>query len=266
MMNDVLKGTDLSITINGVTLIHQNRPSLWLPEHCHEQHEVLIPLIGEFEVSVEEQNFSVKPNQMFWLPLGTKHTFSDVSTDSSERLIILIESELWRKCKGADRKATIFPSHQLIKELAFYLLVQGRETSSDAIVGALLATLSDVLAFHTEISPPAAAKLFNQHVQTAMRILEKEFMDEITIENLASRVGIAPRTLSRLFSEHVGLSPKQVLIRHRVEEACRLLRGSQLTITDVAFESGFGSLSRFIESFRAQVGLLPSDYRARNQS
>ena len=265
-MSEVALGHDLSITIKGVTLIHQNRPSLWLPEHSHEQHEVLIPLMGEFEVSVDAQKYSVKPNQMFWLPVGTKHTFSALSADSSERLIILIDSGIWRQRKGAERNATIFPNHQLIKELAFYLLVKERETSSDAIVSALLATLSDLLAFHEEISSPSTTKIHSEHVQSAMRILEKEFMEEITIENLAARVGIAPRTLSRLFSEHVGLSPKQVLTRHRVEEACRLLRESRLTITDVAFESGFGSLSRFIESFRAQVGLLPSDYRARNQN
>jgi transcriptional regulator GlxA family with amidase domain len=92
--------------------------------------------------------------------------------------------------------------------------------------------------------------------------MKREFVQEISVEAIALHAQVTTRTLLRLFSEDLGLSPKQVLTKYRVQEACRLLRETHLSVTNVAFESGFGSLSSFVESFRNQVGVLPSDYKA----
>jgi len=263
-MSSAELGHDLAVDLQGVTLVHQNQPRFWVHEHSHEQHEVLIPLSGTFELTLADKKHHVMPEQMFWLPEGTKHAFASDASTQGERLIILFEPELWKKWRGTTRTATIFPSHQLIKEIAFYLLSGSQKGSRDALTNALVAMISDVVCQHPEIDSQTTSTLENQTVKKALEIIAAGFTDDLSIDDLAARVGVAPRTLSRLFAEHVAISPKQVLIRHRVQEACRLLRDTRLSVTDVAFEAGFGSLSRFIESFRAQVGVLPSDYRTRN--
>lgn len=71
-----------------------------------------------------------------------------------------------------------------------------------------------------------------------------------TVEALAERVGVGARHLSRLFRKHLGASPSQVAKTARVQRAKRLLTETDLPITDVALQSGFGSLRRFNAVFQ----------------
>jgi len=71
-----------------------------------------------------------------------------------------------------------------------------------------------------------------------------------TVEALASRVGVGGRHLTRLFQKHLGASPLQVAKTARVQRAKRLLTGTDMTITEIALQSGFGSVRRFNAVFQ----------------
>ncbi len=87
--------------------------------------------------------------------------------------------------------------------------------------------------------------------------------DERTIEDLADHVGVGTRHLRRLFCDHVGASPIQVASAHKVALAKALLVDSGLSITDVAFAAGFGSIRRFNDVFKAMFDRPPSAFRNR---
>ena len=255
------RGADVCVELPGLTLIHQNQPGLLIHNHVHESHEVLIPLEGDFTVTISDKSWRVNPSEMFWLPNGTHHSFSSDDNRCGERLVLLFDEKVWNKWKGVKRAATLFPCHQLIKELSFYIITKGSKVSGTALVDALISIVSEVVGQHSEVLGRAEDVELDPATRKALDALAARFTDDLTIEELAGVAGTSPRHLSRLFSRQVGMSPKQLLIKYRIQEACRLLRDSRLSVTDVAFESGFGSLSRFIEAFRSQVGMLPSDYR-----
>jgi AraC family transcriptional regulator of adaptative response / DNA-3-methyladenine glycosylase II len=71
-----------------------------------------------------------------------------------------------------------------------------------------------------------------------------------TVEALAARVGVGGRHLSRLFQKHLGASPLQVAKTARVQRAKRLLTGTDMPITEIALQSGFGSVRRFNAVFQ----------------
>jgi AraC-like DNA-binding protein len=56
-----------------------------------------------------------------------------------------------------------------------------------------------------------------------------------------------------------GMTPKQAVTLCRVREAQRLLKLGRATVTDVAFEVGYASVSQFITTFRRVTGRLPSE-------
>ncbi|WP_341992331.1 Ada metal-binding domain-containing protein [Azorhizobium sp. AG788] len=90
-------------------------------------------------------------------------------------------------------------------------------------------------------------------VERAARLIREDgALDapDATVETLAERVGVGARHLSRLFRKHVGASPIQVAKTARVQRAKRLLTETDLPITDVALQSGFGSLRRFNAVFQ----------------
>ncbi|MCO6187162.1 bifunctional transcriptional activator/DNA repair enzyme AdaA [Rhizobium sp. L1K21] len=85
-------------------------------------------------------------------------------------------------------------------------------------------------------------------VEKAARLIKDEgALDQpgATVEELAARVGVGGRHLTRLFKKHLGATPGQVARTARVQRAKQLLSDTQLPITEIAVQAGFGSLRRF---------------------
>ncbi len=80
---------------------------------------------------------------------------------------------------------------------------------------------------------------------------------------LADRVGMSARHLRRLFLAHLGATPGQLARSRRAHFARRLLDDTDLTVTDVAFASGFGSLRQFNRAMREVFRAAPTELRAR---
>ena len=98
-------------------------------------------------------------------------------------------------------------------------------------------------------------------VQRALRLIQDGALDHGSVGDLANRLGIGVRHLSRLFAQHVGASPATVAQTRRLQFAKRLLDDTHLPITDIALASGFGSIRRFNDVFLATYRRSPSELR-----
>ena len=98
-------------------------------------------------------------------------------------------------------------------------------------------------------------------VDRAIRLIESGALDQGTVGDLAERLGIGARHLSRLFSTHLGSTPTNVARTARVQRAKRLIDSTGLTMTEIAAEAGFASLRSFNATFRAIYRCAPSDLR-----
>ena len=78
---------------------------------------------------------------------------------------------------------------------------------------------------------------------------------------VADHVGMSESHFSRRFRKVMNSSPKEYIIRKRLNEAKRLLKTTPLTIKEIAFYVGFNSESHFINTFTAQNGLSPKRFR-----
>ncbi|MFG0605322.1 DNA-3-methyladenine glycosylase 2 family protein [Vibrio mimicus] len=81
------------------------------------------------------------------------------------------------------------------------------------------------------------------------------------LEALASRLGISERYLRQLFQRHLGLPPKQYAQIQQLMFAKQLLHSSQISITEVAYASGFQSARRFNDAFQKFFRLTPTQVR-----
>jgi AraC family transcriptional regulator of adaptative response / DNA-3-methyladenine glycosylase II len=85
--------------------------------------------------------------------------------------------------------------------------------------------------------------------------------DGAGVDGLAARLGIGERQLRRLFQEHLGASPIAVAQTRRIHFAKQLIHETRLPMAEVALASGFGSVRRFNETFRALFGRPPGALR-----
>lgn len=94
-----------------------------------------------------------------------------------------------------------------------------------------------------------------------------ENMDQrITIEELAKRYHINPTTLKSLFKSVYGTSIAAHIKEHRMAEAARLLRESDLRVAEIARCVGYDSQSKFTEAFKSAYHVLPTEYRKMQQN
>jgi len=95
-------------------------------------------------------------------------------------------------------------------------------------------------------------------------IIECIGRDDVSIEAVAARQGVTPRSIKRLF-EREGSTFSSFKLEHQLACARRMLRNPQYggwTIGDIALAAGFGDLSYFHRVFRKRFGATPADMRA----
>ena len=107
----------------------------------------------------------------------------------------------------------------------------------------------------------AAWKGTQATVERALRLIDQGALDRGSVAELADRLGVGARHLSRLFERHVGASPLQTAKTRRLQRAKTLLNETDLAITEVALRAGFGSLRRFNAAFAQLYGRPPSAIR-----
>lgn len=100
-------------------------------------------------------------------------------------------------------------------------------------------------------------------VRRALKLIDEGAMDRGDVDQLAERLGVGARHLSRLFMRHIGASPVQTAKTVRLQRAKRLLDGSDLKISEIALQSGFGSIRQFNSAFAEAYRQSPSQYRGK---
>src|SRR6476661_10513593 len=111
---------------------------------------------------------------------------------------------------------------------------------------------------HQPVATPARDR--RRAVETALWI-DAHSHQQIDLEQAAGQAGISPFHFLRLFSSVLGVTPHQYLVRSRLRHAARLLADDDTSITDVAYDVGFGDLSNFVRTFHRAAGVSPLRFR-----
>jgi AraC family transcriptional regulator len=103
---------------------------------------------------------------------------------------------------------------------------------------------------------------FNR-VQPALAFAAARPEKDLPLAALSARAGLSPFHFHRLFSAVAGETPKQYILRLRVNRGAALLLASERPVLDVALSCGFHSHEAFTRAFARQFGMTPRSYRAR---
>lgn len=106
----------------------------------------------------------------------------------------------------------------------------------------------------------------NQYVQKGIEYISANYSYPITVEDIASYVGLSRSHLFRSFETVLGQSPKEYLTEFRMKQACYLLEHSSLSVTAIAISVGFDNSLYFSKTFHRANGLSPREYRQSKKS
>jgi signal transduction histidine kinase/DNA-binding LacI/PurR family transcriptional regulator/AraC-like DNA-binding protein len=162
--------------------------------------------------------------------------------------------------KESTRKIpVIIVTGKILTENDMALLNQG----VTAVLGKGLFNIDETVA-HIEAALERKQRLGGEAqrlVRSAMAYLHEHFSEPITRPELARHVGITEDYLTFCFRQELGTTPIEYLQRYRVNQARRLLKDSQDTITKIAMDVGFSDSGYFSRIFRRETGMSPEVFR-----
>jgi AraC-like DNA-binding protein len=98
-------------------------------------------------------------------------------------------------------------------------------------------------------------------VGKALDYIAANFTEPVSLEEIADAAGLSTFRIAHLLKEATGKTALQNVHYLRIQEARRLLETSDMSCTDIAYETGFGDQSYFIKQFRKWMGITPAKYR-----
>jgi PAS domain S-box-containing protein len=124
-------------------------------------------------------------------------------------------------------------------------------------------TVLGIVAVSYDLHTAETVDRRHANLQAAIDLARRSYAEPLKVADLAASAGMTSTQLERSMRRTLGLSPKQLLIRTRLEEAMRQLDETDHTVVSIAGACGFYDQSSFTRQFRRVVGLTPGAYRAR---
>lgn len=252
--------------------------SFW---HAHDAVQLLYCIKGEFGYEFEDRPSVILPAGHFIvIPAGLPHRHVQAIDPAGHRVELLLDHPRSRRTPCAGLSARVYRDRlaQLLtrrcrplpvsKELAaLFAELDGfaergarRLTETDFALVRTLATL--ILLRAADPSRMPVAKGSTRLMEEAVAWLKAHHAERVRIDRLVAYMGYSKSRFFTLFKEHTGLTPSDWLGRHRIREAQKKLRATDLPIARIAEETGFSSPQYFIASFRRHTGCSPTQWRA----
>ena len=98
------------------------------------------------------------------------------------------------------------------------------------------------------------------YVERALNIINAEYMSDLSVQSIADSVGLERTYFSSLFKKRTGFSPKQYLLKVRMEHAATFLKEYGYSVSITALSVGYSDVYIFSKTFKQFYGVPPSKY------
>ena len=251
------------------------------PAHWHTPLEIIMPEKGRYYAKCVNEEVTLNPGDILFIAPGTLHSLAPIGGIGS-RIILQIDTSIIRGVKNTDSimsflspmyLLTAQSSKSIYKEIRQSLIEIKKEYQNDtpfletSVYGKLLYILSLIgrsEAYRTAENFSGRSKN-REYAEKFLRIcdyISLHCTEDLTLEETANMAGFSKYHFTRLFKQFANRSFYQYLSQCRIYTAEKYLSSTDYNITDIAFKSGFTSLSSFIRMFKRIKGVTPSEYRA----
>ena len=245
--------------------------------HQHSAAEVLLVLEGTVEYQVENDTYLVRKDEILFIPPEKMHSLS--MGENSSRLLFLFEPEALLEMRDLKRLQPHYErvfhlrdgSEAQIRIRQILMHIWEVYQPQDMMWNTLC--FSDLLRIYAILGQKFFSGIYSQKrrenpvmdrqvISSAINYIDSHYREEITLEDVADFVGFSRFYFSRSFKQQTGYSFRDYVTQRRVQIAMELLINTSKPMSQVAQESGFGSVATFNRVFRDSKNCTPTQYRA----
>jgi AraC-like DNA-binding protein/quercetin dioxygenase-like cupin family protein len=224
--------------------------------HTHSWHQVLFPISGLLQSTIESKSIIVPHNGMLFIPANTIH--KSVSVTKTQFLAVYLNPKNIVDYGNNAKSCLVTP---FLKELIVLLVEQGVEGYSEQMTTNLLNVLRDQIAIADSYEIPLLIPSDRRLMSIFIELNQQPDL-ALTLTEWAVKVGASPRTLSRLCAKEFNQSFAMWRQNIRLVLSLQLLEKS-LSIQNIALDLGYQSDSAYIYAFKGLFAQTPSQYRKR---
>lgn len=153
--------------------------------------------------------------------------------------------------------------HDILKTLNLFSFEYSKQMSNSDITLNAYATIITHWLIRSVLGESCDMRAISDHyaVARAQHFIEQHYAEEITVKMLAELGHISVSSFTRIFKKELHATPIEYLIEIRLQQAKKLLRRKEISITQVALRCGFNSSSHLSASFQRVLHMSPSQYR-----
>ncbi len=245
--------------------------------HCHKEMELLLMYRGQLNVCCEGVHYTLCPGDVWIVPPFASHSIDGGEKDSL-RLAVLLDMDIIGEMKQEEsvselsamlEQTDLYSGHweASVQDEVRKLAEQIYEEYMHEAPGwrlAIKTALNRLLLIALRRMPRCSRRGPSRQVDKVRTILEYvavNYCGEISLKACAAKVGFNPTYLSRYFHKHMGITFQEYIKKLRIDRARWLLGSRRMSITEVAYASGFKDIKTFNKLFKKECGVSPSQFR-----
>lgn len=251
--------------------------------HWHTALEILVPVENWYEAVIRGESYRLTPGDILIIPSGELHSIK--APEQGVRFVYLLDISSIAKLHGFSGIQSVMSGPLYITKSTYphiyedlnHILLQMRNEYFSKNEFAELTIFSLLLNLFVKLGNnhlstmdlfpsvrPYKQKEYVNKFNDVMDYIDAHYMEDFTLDDIASAIGFSKYHFSRLFKQYTGFSFCSYICNRRIKVAEELLEQPDLSITEVAMQSGFPSISTFNRVFRQQKNCSPSKYREKN--
>lgn len=233
-------------------------------EEGADQHILIYCTDGKGVIEVEDEVYPVEKNQAFCIPAAKKHRYY-----ADERKPWSI---LWMHFQGEN--ASFFPIEErnvitiasrhsnnrmiTLFQILFRVLDRNYTLGNFIYISQLTSMILSEVYFREKVDESTT---YDRHVTEVIKYMYQNIGKNLSLQDISEEVELSKSYLNAIFKQQTGHAPVDFFIRMKMQEACKLLKSTDLYIYEVSERMGYTDQYYFSRIFKKVVGMSPKEYQ-----
>ncbi len=237
-----------------------------VPPHWHDYLELEFITDGRAVQVYNGETYQLCRGSMYMLSYCDYHSFSavdDVTLISIRFKDSLLDNKIARHIKIKPNRLVHNYEEGETNEIISKIKALDKETLNSQIYTDIIKSgiISELVVSLIRSSSDSASENIPQLIQQAVAFVNTNFREKLTLGDIAKELSVSVNYLGSLFRKYLNTSFNEHLNNVRLKYACNLLLTTDLTVKEIAFESGYGSAEYFSYAFKKLMNMSPGAYQ-----
>lgn len=250
-----------------------------LPVHWHIDYEFIHIVEGQYNMVCGGNKVALKKDDYVIIQDGVLHGDDEQCGDAKYESVVFDFNLIRTKNFAQDSFLNDIAEHRVILNkiirfdddkireeinLIFHTMKYQENGFELMTVGRLLCLFGFVKAkglYSEDEKVFEKNKVRTEQLKSVINLISEKYNQPITLDEMSDRAGMSPKYFCRVFREMTHRTPIEYLNAYRIDQACTMLRTSDDSLINIAYNCGFNDFSYFIKIFKKYKGMTPYKYR-----